>query len=217
MLQSVCIYGRIVHFIVLNFLHRRRRRGPYDVSCRQIASTDEPHFDSYVFAIFTHRSTHSHGLATYTASARPEDMVPKSDAFPDARTHDSASKRSAGVPSTGADDKHVGSTKELPIPVAKGAGGQIPTSTLSPAKPEGTGKDTATDDKVRTATFPPAQLEPRKWTAWKGASAPGETPEEDLDLADNDVGGPPIDEEAYAKNLEVGLALFLSASWILLC
>ena len=131
-------------------------------------------------------------------------MVSKSHVWPDARSHGGTAKDTAvGTGSVGA----VGtSANELPVPVAKGANGQVPSTdaAVAPAKPEGTGKNTTTDDKVRTVTFPPAHLEPRKWRAWKGSSAPGETPEDDVDLAENDVGGPPLDEEAHARDLEVG-------------
>lgn len=138
-------------------------------------------------------------------------MVSKSHTWPDARSHGNVSKTVAGdagptgtIPAD-ANDKHA-NDKEILIPVAKGANGAVPSvdAALAPAKPEGAGKDTTADDKVRTATSPTAQLEPRKWRAWRGASAPGDTPDEDVDLAENDVGGPPLDEDAHARDLEVG-------------
>lgn len=167
---------------------------------------------------FMSQSTHTHSLAAgFQVPARPEDMVSKSHVWPDARSHGNTSKDAvaaagpSSVTSSGANEKDEAGKKELLIPVAKGEGGKVPSTgaALTPAKPEGDGKDTTADDKVRTATSVPAQLEPRKWRTWKGASAPGETPESDLDLAENDVGGPPLDEAQHARDLEVGWHYFL--------
>lgn len=134
---------------------------------------------------------------------------------------DTTSKPSMYIPvavPAAKDAKDASAANAAPILPSKSAKRETSTS----AKPEsaekdsgaltagqlaGAGTEPAIDDKVRTNTFPPAQLEPRKWRAWTGANAPGETPDDDVELAEHDVDGPPIDEEAHKRDLEVGWQL----------